>query len=227
MADTVNVPVVGRLKSSYVWVGGALLVGVVGFAWISRSRSGAAVVEEPSTANTALPDGTPPTVVDSNLDLTGEGQEVLDTNAKWTIAAVEYLTSIGYDANFVGATLGKYLARRALTSNEQDVVLAAVAAKGPPPVGGPFAITSTPVPNPVPHPPAASAKPRYVTTGRWSPQHPVSYTWMASAGLIRPSGRGWVLTGRKLGPNGTTDRRYSGAPVDYERLVDMQLIRRV
>jgi hypothetical protein len=151
----VKLPVAGNIKKQYVLVGGALVVGIVGYAWMSRSRSSAAPVD--STADTSLPDPTLPTVTTTTVP---DNADVISTNAQWTQRATEYLSGQGFDGQFVAATLGKFLQRRALTPNEEAVALAALAAFGQPPVGGPYFVASAPV---APGTPPSTVTYQYVT----------------------------------------------------------------
>lgn len=134
---TVKVPGAGNVKRSYLLVGGVAVVGIVGYAWISRSRTPTVPVD--STADTSLPDPTLPTVTTTTVP---DNTDVISTNAQWTQHAVEFLSGQGVDGVFAATALGKFLARRGLTTQEQDVVLAALAAFGQPPTGGPYNVLS-------------------------------------------------------------------------------------
>jgi hypothetical protein len=57
------------------------------------------------------------------------------TNAQWAQAAVNQLTSEGYDATTVSAALGAFLAGSSLTSAQVPIVQAAIAIEGYPPQG--------------------------------------------------------------------------------------------
>jgi hypothetical protein len=149
MPENVKVPGIGPVKSTYVWVAGAVVVGIVGYAWLSRGRAASAPVVDPG--DVALGEPTVPVVNDSNLDLTAPSNEPR-TNAEWTQRAVEFLVSGGVDGGFAQRTLGKFLGHRGLTPQEQDVVLSALAGVGAPPVGGPYPINSSPIPEPGPAP---------------------------------------------------------------------------
>lgn len=59
------------------------------------------------------------------------------TNAQWAAAAEEYLTqTAGYDATTVAAALGKFLTGGTLTSDQAQIVQAALAFENNPPTAG-------------------------------------------------------------------------------------------
>jgi hypothetical protein len=158
MSTTVDLPAVGKVKRQWAYAGGALLVGIVGYAWLSRRSTGGTgeIVSDPS--NTTLPDGTFPTVTTTTVP---DNTDVIATNAQWTQRAIEILAATGgWDASFVATTLGKFLARRGLTPAEENVALAAVAALGQPPTGAPYMVIATPVAKPAPTPAAVPAPTR-------------------------------------------------------------------
>lgn len=141
---TVTLPAVGKVKKQYVIAGVAITAGLVLWTYYNRSSgsSGAELVED-EAAFTSFGDPTMPTVTTTTVP---DNTDVIDTNAEWTQRATEYLTGQGgWDGAFVSTTLGKFLARRALTPAEEAVPLAALAAFGQPPVGGPYNILSAPV----------------------------------------------------------------------------------
>jgi len=63
--------------------------------------------------------------------------QTASNNAQWSEAAVSALTTQGYDGTAVLAALGQYLVGGTLTSDQQGIVSAAIAAEGYPPVSGP------------------------------------------------------------------------------------------
>lgn len=160
MADTINVPGLGPTKSVYVYAGGALVLGIVGYAWWKNAQSSA-----PTDYVGADPDDFGVTDYDSPLGNSGTNSTgsysavdpgAIDTNGEWTLAAHEYLTNTGYSSVAVLTALGKYLARQGLTEEQVNIVQGAIAAFGPPPVGGPYPITNAlpgePDPDPDPDP---------------------------------------------------------------------------
>jgi hypothetical protein len=86
----------------------------------------------------------------------------ITTNAQWTQAAVKDLSNIGYDAIAVTEALGRYLGGQSVTSSQANMVRAAIAYEGPPPVGTygiqvSDATTTAPPPPPPPPPPRGTA----------------------------------------------------------------------
>lgn len=152
MADTINLPGLGPTRAVYVYAGGALVVGIVGYAWYKNQQA---------TANTdfvgASPDDYATGDYDSPLGNSGGNStgnfdstdpNAIKTNAQWTAFAVEKLSTYNYDAATVASALGKYLARQGLTEAEIGIVQQAIAVAGPPPIGGPYPISTALPPNP-------------------------------------------------------------------------------
>lgn len=59
------------------------------------------------------------------------------TNAQWTQAAINQLTSEGYDGQTVSAALGAYITGQQVTSAQQSIIQAAIGVEGYPPQPGP------------------------------------------------------------------------------------------
>jgi hypothetical protein len=139
MAESVKLPVIGQVNRRWVYVGGAAIAGFVGYAWWTRARG----VPEPEVLPEDIPqDREPPATVVGTEDFTSpEAAAIINTNAEWYTAAVEYLVGTGgFEFAFTTVTLGKFLARRELTAAEADLVQAAKGAMGEPPQGGPWPI---------------------------------------------------------------------------------------
>lgn len=148
----VDLPVIGEVESRWLWIGGAAVAGIVGYAWWARSRGGpigADVTVDPATGageeGGGRPLSPPP---GGTVDLT-EG--TISTNEQWANRAVERLSEVGYEPGFVATAVGKYLARQPLNPDEVDVVRTAWALIGRPPQSAP-PITETPEPEPDPEP---------------------------------------------------------------------------
>lgn len=141
MADTLTVPGMGPVKQQYVIAGGALVVGIVGYAWWKRGTE-AATAEVPAVNPDSIPEtDRTPVVGDSGGSWDKTDPEAIDTNAKWTQAATEWLiTTGGWEPSLIATALGKWLEGKGLTETETAVVLAAKGAMGDPPVGGPFPV---------------------------------------------------------------------------------------
>ncbi|TDC20620.1 hypothetical protein E1265_21355 [Streptomyces sp. 8K308] len=138
MAETMDIPGIGNVPRTYVYVGGAVVVGIVGYAWFTREPE--IPVEYPVDEGD-IGDGDDsyenPAPGGSTVPSEPTDPELLPptTNADWFRRAVAYLESIGYEASTVSAALGRYLDRRQLTSAQADIVRQAIGAIGPVPVG--------------------------------------------------------------------------------------------
>lgn len=143
---------IAGIPRTYVLVGGALIVGIVGYAYFSGSGTTEEVTDtglEAAVDEYESPLGNSGT--NSTGDYSGNVDDTkIDTNAEWTQSAVDFLQGTGYDSATVVNALGKYLSFKALSAAEAQIVMAARAAVGDPPVGGPYPIkdalptTSTP-----------------------------------------------------------------------------------
>lgn len=144
MADSIKLPVIGPVNEKWVYVGGALVVGIVGYAWWTRGgKSAPSPAEDADFLAEDIAQGRepPPTVVGSESFDTSGASAIIDNNAEWYTAAVDYLSVTGgYDFTFTTLALGKFLARRTLTEQEANLVQAAKGAVGEPPQGGPWPI---------------------------------------------------------------------------------------
>lgn len=132
----------GKPPRKAVIVAGLGAAAFLAYSYWNRSRTASAAATPLDPATTALPDPTLPTVTTTTVP---DNTNVISTNAQWTQHAVDYLSGQGFEGQFVAATLGKFLARRGLTPNEEAVALAALAAFGQPPSGGPYNVLSAPV----------------------------------------------------------------------------------
>lgn len=152
MAATVTLPGVGRVPRTYLYMGGAAVLGIGAYAWITRGRDtggeqappdenvlGYDAFGNPLAEPGGAADYVPPTTTDPTGTYTSDSTQVT-TNAAWTQAATEYLLSLGYNPVSVSSALGKFLARQPLGSVEQDITRAALASQGEPPQGSPWVI---------------------------------------------------------------------------------------
>jgi hypothetical protein len=139
---SIDLPLAGPVKKRHLAIGGAVVAGVVGYAWWKHFRSsdmpaeidpgfadfsgglqtGTGGTTQPGIpwepADGADPDGLPPT-----------------TNAQWTQRGVDWMQNLGFDPQLVATTLGKYLARVPVTQVEADIIRTVEGAIGKPPVG--------------------------------------------------------------------------------------------
>lgn len=144
MAETVEVPGIGKTDKKWVYAGAAVAIGIIGYAYWKNQQAQTqtdfvgASPDDFGVADYDSPLGNSGT--NSTGDYTAVDPDTIDTNAEWTSAAVEKLSSYGWDSAAVASALGKYLSRQGLTGAQVDIVQAAVAAVGPVPVGGPYPI---------------------------------------------------------------------------------------
>lgn len=179
--ETVEVPAVGKVKRTHLYVGAAAVAGIVGYAWYRRGIAGASEAPEGLATD---PDGVGAADYENPGDYAPAGNstynapalDIIDTNAEWAQAAGRTLTEYGYDPVLVSRALGKLLARQGQTTEEADASRAAKAYQGEPPVGGPWPIiTGLPTPNPSPNPaPPAAYKPPAVRKHQPTNRDPVS-----------------------------------------------------
>lgn len=147
MAETIDVPKVGKVNKKWLYAGIAVTAGIVGFAWYRRSRVGATasadipMATDDSLAGLATNAGstgsggyTNPNPV-STVDTTGGTAAY--TNTQWAADVTDKLGELGYEPGFVAAVLGKYLNSRPVTSDEAQLIQVAWAYKGKPPQGPP------------------------------------------------------------------------------------------
>jgi hypothetical protein len=160
MADTFTIG--GKTyPKTYAYAGGALVLGIVGYAWWRQGMVGAeesALVSPEgydAFGNPLQPGSTPeyvgPTVRDSNVNV--DDRVGFTTNEEWYLAAIDMLRDrFGVlEATVASAALNKYLDRKPLNASERAMIQNVVNSLGPPPVGGPYSILAEPPP------PAATA----------------------------------------------------------------------
>lgn len=165
MAETI-----AGIPRKYAIVGGAVAVGILGYAWWKNGSAGASVtpdLQEAAADEYQSPLGN--TGTNSSLDLSSNvDPDKIDTNAKWTQAAIEGLRSVGYDSQKSAAALGHLLAfKPPADSLEAEIMTAAKGMYGEPPVGGPYPIKE-PLPNPTTPNPGAVTGLHAKTVGRYS-----------------------------------------------------------
>lgn len=140
MAETIKLPGVGPVDKKWVYVGGALVAGIVGYAYWTKARA----EESEITDFTEVTD--PDAIVDGGVDdyvnpggsrdpINEDNSTAPSNNAEWSFQAFDKLTDNGYNPLKVSTALGKYLARGTLTPNQGAIIRAAHAFLGPPPIG--------------------------------------------------------------------------------------------
>lgn len=149
MADTVNVPKLGPVNKKML-IGIAVAAGGI-VVWRYYQASQAPVDDTATAEDTGYEDaGTIPSVAgavsDDNSYGYGDTEDTdtsaFTTNAQWSNYVSTYLTqSESWSFNDIASALGNYLGSKALTTTQQQIVQAAIAYGGYPPVGS-FAIIS-------------------------------------------------------------------------------------
>lgn len=167
MPDDVNAPAVGKIPKRWLWVGGAVAAGIVGYAyWKNRSTP-----VEPISPDSLPEDRVPFTDADvSSGSGASESAGRPLTNAEWSQQATDRMLELGYDSTAVAQALGRYLGRQPLTPDEQTLVRTAIGQIGLPPDGD-FPIMSAP-PAATPPPSSGGGKPRpRKPTLHWESHH--------------------------------------------------------
>lgn len=162
---TVNVPVVGTVQRRWVIVGVAVVAGIVGFAYWSRSRSGpgGGVLYDPTTGSVVGPPGYVNPVPDGpESDPVVVDDSVIRTPDQWAAVATQRLIDTGWEAQFAATAIGKYLAGDGLAPEEIRAVRAAQALAGLCP-GNPPIIPLPNVINPPTPPSEVEPNPGYAT----------------------------------------------------------------
>jgi hypothetical protein len=152
VSTEVDVPAVGKVKKQYAIAGVVAVAGIVGFAWYRRSRTPADPAASDPYADTRtgseLPTDKYTNPAPNGSGDSGSGWKAPTTDVEWAQAVVEKLS--WYENGFVSATVGKYLARQVLTTDEQTLIREAWAQVGHPPGNQPIVTqTTTPPPPPV------------------------------------------------------------------------------
>lgn len=160
---TVKIPGLGPMKKVYVYTGLALVVGIVGYAYWSKSKGDDTVYLDPAE----LPYGAP---VDTNASPTTSGlsynNEYDDdptfgaprTNNEWSDRAISRMEWLSYDGQTVAVAIGKYLARQQLSQAEADMIRTIHGLIGRPPEGD-YPILVAPTPPTTNPPPTPEVKP--------------------------------------------------------------------
>lgn len=135
MADQSSVPGIGPVDKKWVYAGGALIVGVVGYAYIKRRNANqAAAAAAPTVDTTTGATGSTGYVTPPNLgNYPVQTSTAPTTNSAWVQQATTDLEGLGYDPNFISTTLGLYLSSQSLTSDQAALVRVAWAYDGKPP----------------------------------------------------------------------------------------------
>jgi LysM repeat protein len=177
-AEEINLPGVGSVPKTGLYVAGAVVVGVVGYAYWKRRQSAAVAVDTTTGSvggSDAFTNPNPGASGSDTVDVSGSSGKPT-TNDAWANAALEALGGF-YDGPFVVTTLGKYLSGQPLTADEAQLVRSAWAFVGHPPEDKPILLAGggstpgtpgpvgtpgpepSPAPLPSPSPPATNPSP--------------------------------------------------------------------
>lgn len=212
----IDLPVIGPVSTTWVYVAGAGIAGIVVYAWWTGGGGGGADNAQPpdptqlydaygNPVGVGVDEYVPPKAPPLGGEVSNtERPPVPITNSEWTLLATDHLSTLGFEPTAIAVALGKFLTRQRLTAQEATFVQSAVAAYGQPPQNGPWPIqTALPTPTPTPkpkRPPAPSSVTGRGGRARWSA------SWSAVPGatsyevrLIRgyPAGSGYPWKGVK------------------------------
>ena len=179
--SAVTIPGIGPVDKKWVWAGGAVVAGLVGYSFFKSTGS-----STPDTIEETIPDGAGEDVADGWGNVPGksgdssghwgpDGDQDPRTAAEWTQQAVDKLSAMGWDAQLVATAIGKWLGRQGLTVPEQEIIRTAKAVMGPVPGYSPEPpilpalptppVTIPPLPKPIPRP-SRRPSPSRSTSGR-------------------------------------------------------------
>lgn len=160
MADTIDVPQVGPVKKQYLIVAVAGVAGFVGYSYLkarkgasSSAATGAGSIDpnavDPATGLTygdELAAGSS-SYSNPNPGATGSGSvsstNQITTDTQWAQAVENDARMASYDPTWLGQTMGAYLDRQPLTSDQAAAVRSAWALYGHPPSNQPIVLTTT------------------------------------------------------------------------------------
>jgi hypothetical protein len=137
-AETINLPVIGAAKRTYVYAGGALVLGIVGYAWWKAQAAAPApidtgAVDVPVEELPGQSGG--PAFASTGGGTSDTGAMFITTNGEWSDAALAKMIDLGYDSVQVSTALGKFLANQQVTATEASWIYTALGLVGEPPVG--------------------------------------------------------------------------------------------
>lgn len=180
MAENVKLPVIGDVPRTVMYVGGAALAGIVGYAW--WTRGGETTVTEPEVPVDEFGDERiTPTTVDT-FDVAVDTRTGITTNAEWSQFVISHLAGLGYDSTVVSTAVGRFLARQPLGPVDLDIARQAWAVGGEPPEGRPWTIIPAPAqPAPVVKPAKLSGPARVTAVSAGKRRARVTWTPVVGA----------------------------------------------
>lgn len=137
---TVKVPGLGPMKKAYVYAGVALFVGIVGYAYWSKSKTDNTVYLDPAELpyGQEIDTSASPTTGGLSYNNTEDDDPTYGaprTNNEWSDRAISRMEWLSYDGQAVAVAIGKYLARQQLTQTEADMIRTIHGLIGRPPEG--------------------------------------------------------------------------------------------
>lgn len=126
-----------KARRVYLVVGGAA-AGYVVYRWW-QSQSGTTVIDDQVGSGSVIEGGGGGVPASGNVQYGGadvsQYPASISTDAQWVQAATQLLVDQAWDGQLVQAALGRFLTDQLLTSEQERIVRAALAAAGPPPGG--------------------------------------------------------------------------------------------
>lgn len=188
MAETITV--LGKqYPKSWLYVFGALGVGIVGYAWFTKSTTDDEFVEEDLLLDSYGDERIPPTTIDSS-QVQVDTRAGFKTDQEWFNAALEKLIYEygNVDVPMASDTLTKYLNKEELTAEQIRMVNFVINSLGPPPVAGRLPLRQKPPSTTPPGPTPSTQRPKPPTNVKVS--YPgrgpnITITWTASSGATR------------------------------------------
>lgn len=142
-AAKVDVPGVGPVNKTVLYVIGGTAVAFVGWKWWQARKNAAAAVPQldTTTGSTGATDYANPHPV--NTGGNPSANPAPTNNQEWVADVLAKFANNGTDPNSVQVVLGKYLASQGLTAEEIAIVQQAWALSGKPPQGPAMYVTAT------------------------------------------------------------------------------------
>lgn len=178
----VKIPGIGNVDQKWVWVGGALVVGVVGYAYIRQSRAASDdAIDDMDTddyttdeypygeafATDYAYDGGYPSYGGGYYPpppVSGDPFQERDpiNDMEWVARVIEYLQSLGVDGQTASLAVSKYRLKECLTGAQADIVRQAVGRWSVPPQSPNLTIIVCTTPPPGAPPPPTGGTPSSV-----------------------------------------------------------------
>lgn len=169
-----KLPAIGTVPSKYAYGGGALVIGIAGYAWWHRGTSAAAAapdstVTDPALAAEGVSDGSPWPFRPGGSTVTGDTTGSAPTTPQeWSNAAVSALANSFWDTQAATSAVGRYIAQDPTGLQPAEVIMiqAAIALVGTVPGGKSYRIIPAAV---VTKPPPATTPPPATGGGGGTP----------------------------------------------------------